>query len=149
MDPLNAFGLACGVIQVVDYSTKVVVKCREIYKNGASSENKELESMANYLTDLSADLKLPSAVPSPASMSQLYHDDEGLLQLAQQCSGTATELINELQKLSVQSRPKKRVAFRKAIKMVRKKDAIEDIQRRLEQYRRTLDTRTLISLRCV
>lgn len=30
MDPLTAFSLACGVIQVVDLSTKIVVKCREL-----------------------------------------------------------------------------------------------------------------------
>lgn len=149
MDPLSAFSLACGVIQVVDFSTKIVVKCREMYKDGALSENKEIESMAKHLTKLSTDLKLASAVPNPGPMPQLYYDNQDLLKLAQQCSGTATELIGELQKLSIQGPHRKRDVVRKAVKAVRKKSTIEDIQRRLEQYRRTLDTRILVNLRFV
>lgn len=39
MDPFTAFSLACGVIQVVDFSTKLVGKCREVYRDGTSTEN--------------------------------------------------------------------------------------------------------------
>ena len=149
MDPLTAFSLTCGVIQVVDFSTKIVVKCRQIYKDGATSENKEIESMAAHLADLATELKLPDTIQSPEFANQQYHDDQELLKLAEQCSETATELINELQKLSIQGRQRKRDAFRMAVKVVWKKDATENIQKRLEWYRRTLDTRILISLRSV
>ncbi len=39
MDPLTAFSLACGVIQVVDFSLNVVGKCREVYRDGTSTEH--------------------------------------------------------------------------------------------------------------
>ena len=149
MDPLTAFSLTCGVIQVVDFSTKIVAKCREIYKDGASSEYKEIESTTRHLTDLTTGLRLPNTAQSSGSAPQLYHDEQELLKLAQQCSGTATELINELKKLSIQGRHRKRDALRKAVKGAWKHSAIEDIQRRLEQYRRTLDTRILMNLRFV
>ena len=149
MDPLTAFSLACNVIQVVDFSMKVVVKCREIYKDGTSSGHKEIESMAKHLTDLFTDLDSASAVPNPGPMPRLYHDDQDLRNLAQQCSETAKELTAELQKLSIQGRPRKRDIVRMTVKVVLKKSAIEDIARRLEQYRRTLDTRILINLRFV
>lgn len=149
MDPLTAFSLACGVIQVVDFSTKIVVKCREIYKNGASSDNEEVESMAKHLTELSNELDSANAVVKTGSMPQIYHDDQHLRKLAQQCSETAKELITQLQKLKIQGQPRKRDVFRKAVKVIWKKSAIEDIERRLEQYRRTLDTRILINLRFV
>ena len=149
MDPLTAFSLACGVIQVVDFSTKIVVKCRQIYKDGATSENKEIETMAENLTGLATDLKLPSLTENPGSADQLYHDDQELLKLAGQCSETATELVNEIQKLSIQGRQRKRDAFRMTVKVVWKKDATKNIQKRLEGYRQTLDTRILINLRSV
>ena len=149
MDPLSAFGLACGVIQVLDFSRKVLVKCRELYKHGASSENEEIESMAKCLTGLSTDLDLANSVRNSGRTTQLYHDDQELLKLAQQCSRTATELVAKLQKLSIQDRFRKRDAVRKAVNGVWKKSTIEGIERRLEQYRRTLDTRILISLRFV
>lgn len=147
MDPLSAFSVACGVIQVVDFSTKVVVKCRELCKNGTLSENKEIESLAQHLTDLSTGLHVASGVPNPGPKPQLYQDDHDLRKLAQQCSETATELIAELQKLTIQGRRRKRDIVHKTVKVVWKKSTIEGIQRRLEQYRGTLDTRILINLR--
>ena len=149
MDPLTAFSLTCGVIQVVDFSTKIVVRCRQLYKDGVTSENKEIESMAKHLTALATGLKLPTTLQIPESAPHLYHDDKELLKLAKQCSETAMELISELQKLAIASPQRKRDAFRKAIKVIWKKDTIENIQRSLEWYRRTLDTRILINLRFV
>ena len=149
MDPLTAFSLACGVIQVVDFSTEIIGKYRELHKSGASIEYKEMESMANHLTDLATKLQSPSTTQSPGSALQLYHDDRELLKLAQQCSQTANKLIDELQKLSIQGQGRKRDAFRKSIKIIWRSSAIGDIQRSLEQYRRTLDTRVLINLRFV
>lgn len=149
MDPLTAFSLACGVIQVVDFSTKVVVKCQEIYRDGASSEDKDIESMAKHLTDLSIELDPANRVVKPESMPQIYNDDQDLRKLAQQCSETAKELIAEVQKLSIQGQPRKRDVLRKSVKAIWKKKAMEDIERRLEHYRRTLDTRILINLRFV
>ncbi len=148
MDPITAFSLARGVIQVVDFSTKVVVKCRGIYKDGALSENREIESMTKHLTDLFTELKSASAVPNPGPLSQLYHDDHDLQKLAQQCSETAAKLIAELQDLSIQGQQRNRDVFRKAFKGVWKKSTVEGIQRRLEYYRRTLDTRILINEVC-
>lgn len=50
MDPLTAFSLACGVIQIVDFGTKVVQQCRELYKDGSLSEYVDVEEMAKHLT---------------------------------------------------------------------------------------------------
>ena len=149
MDPLTAFSLTCNVIQVVDFSTKILAECRQIYKDGATSNNKNVEYTARQLMHLAIDLKLPVATQSPGSAPSLYHDDQELLELAKQCSETATKLVDELQKLSIQGRQRKRDAFRKAITVIWKKDAIENIRSNLEQYRRTLDTRILINLRFV
>lgn len=149
MDPLTAFSLTCGVIQVVDFSSKIVVKCRQIYKDGATSENKETELMARHLKDLATGLKLPDTSRNSLSAPQFYHNDQELLGLAERCSETATELIVELQKLSIAGPQRKRDAVLKAIKVVWKKDAVEKIQNSLEQYRRTLDTQILIDLRFV
>ena len=149
MDPLTAFSLTCGVIQVIDFSTKIVVRCRQIYKDGATSEHTQIKSMAEHLTGLATDLKLPSTTQNPGFAHQRYLDDQELLELAKQCSETAAELINELQKLGTQGRQRKRDAFRMSVKGAWKKDATENIQKRLESYRRTLDSRILVSLRSV
>ena len=116
MEPLSAFGLACNVIQVIDFATKVTVNFQDLYKAGALSENKQIESMSKHLTNLVTDLRQPHSDQTSESALQLYRDDHELQEVAQQCSETATHLVEELQKLSIQGQHKKRDAFRKAIK---------------------------------
>jgi hypothetical protein len=52
MDPLTAFSLACGIVQFVDFSSKLVSKGYEISisAEGALAENLDLETVT---TDLS------------------------------------------------------------------------------------------------
>ena len=149
MDPLTALSLACNVIQVIDFSAKIVTKCKELYKDGASAKNKDIESMAKYLANISTDLKIPETSLSADSAQQECQEDEQLLKLAQQCSETANELICELQKLAIQGTRRKRDAVLKAVKETWNETIIESIENRLQQHRKTLDTLILIDLRYV
>jgi hypothetical protein len=49
MDPITAFGLAAGVLQVVDFSFKALSKCRELYQDGSLTEHKSTEEIAKQL----------------------------------------------------------------------------------------------------
>lgn len=141
MDPLTAFSLACGVIQVVDFSTKVLTKCKEIYNNGALSEYDDIEKMSNHLADLRKDLRLPSSrkieIPS----------DKDLLDMATKCSATAAQLVTKLQALRIDGPHKKRDALKKTVQYFWEKKDTQDIQKRLDSYRSALDTHILINLR--
>ena len=138
MDPTVAFGLVCGIIQVIDFSTKVVKKCHELYRDGASSENKEAEEMANHLTDLRAKLDF-----SDESVGK------DLLDLGSKCSSTAQELVAELEKLRINGPHRKRQSLNKSFKAMLKKKDMEKIQKRLEGYQKLLDSRILVDLRFV
>ena len=146
MDPLTALSLACNVLQIIELGATMVAKCKELYKHGALAEHQEVESMARHLTNLTTDMELPESFSSAESVQQ---EDKGIWTLAQQCSETANELIRELQKLGIQGTHRKRDAVRKAIKETWKQNPFESIQRRLEQYQRTLNTLILINLRYV
>lgn len=55
MEPLAAFSLAAGVLQVVDFSFKAIKTCRELYKDGSLAEHRETTEIADALgtkTDL-------------------------------------------------------------------------------------------------
>lgn len=138
MDPMTAFSLACGVIQVVNFSIKTAKICRELYRDGSLSENEDIEGMAKHLMDLRTGLSLPS---------QLALDN--LLDLGTKCSDTGQALIVELQKLKVSGPHKKRQVLGKSVKAIWKKSTIEDIQKRLDDYRKILDSRVLVDLRSV
>ena len=49
MDPLTAFSLAAGVIQVLDCSFKVVKICRELVKDGSLAPHRNTEELADAL----------------------------------------------------------------------------------------------------
>lgn len=136
MEPLSALSLACGIVQMVDFSTIVVTRCRQLYKDGALSENNDVEEMATHLASLRDHLDLPD-----------QRTPDELLELGKKCSDTAEDLIEELQKLRVKKPRKKREVARKFFKTLRKKEAIDGIWGRLCDYRKILNTHTLLDLR--
>lgn len=138
MDPLIAFSLVCGIIQVIDFSTKVVKKCHELYRDGISSEDHEIEDMARHLTDLGKNLDLPN-----------QDDNDELIELAAKCSRTAQELIAELRKRQAHGLHRKREAIKKTFQCMWRGNRIELIQKRLNEYRKLLDSRILVALRSV
>lgn len=49
MDPLTAFSLAAGILQVVDVSFRAVRICRELHKNGSLAEHDDTQKVASAL----------------------------------------------------------------------------------------------------
>lgn len=49
MEPVTAFGLAAGIVQVVDFSVRAVQHCREMYEHGSSAANVQTEEIAKHL----------------------------------------------------------------------------------------------------
>lgn len=147
MDPLTAFSLACGVIQVVDFSTKTVAKCVEIYKDGSSSEYRDLEDLTKHLVEARAKLDLSDANQSVGSFAT--PDEQSLLEVAGQCSKTADQLVEKLRSLKIEGPHKKRRAVVKSVKLLWERGEIQEIQKRLDGYRSAMDSQILISLRYV
>ena len=147
MDPLTAFSLVCGVIQVVDFGTKTLIKCKEIYKGGSSSEYQKLEDLTKNLVDVRSELDLPRVHQTGGSFDK--PDEQSLLELASRCSATADQLIEKLHSLKIEGPHKKRQAVLKTGKLLWEKSEIQEIQKRLDGYRDALDTEILINLRYV
>ena len=147
MDPVSAFSLACGVIQVVDFSLKISSTCRKLYKKGSLSDNDVIEGWAEDLKKLCAELNPP--VTDEVPVGTLPANEQELLNLAASCSKTAHNLIKELDGLKISEPRKKREAFKQGFRSVWKKDVIEEIQKRLDSYQKSLDTRILVYVRYV
>ena len=49
MDPVTAFSLAAGVLQVLDLSLKALGKCREIYKDGSLAQHRQTAEITQSL----------------------------------------------------------------------------------------------------
>ena len=145
MDPVTAFSLACGVIQVVDFGSRALSMCKEIYKKGELSEYKELEETRKHLVSAQNDIRLPSA--GPAAVASQTPQDKKLSEIAKDCSAIAAELTTKLQTLKAPNAHRKRDRIKVGYKAFREKSHMQELQRRLESYRTALDTQILLGLR--
>jgi hypothetical protein len=75
MEALAAFGLAASIMQVVDFSTKVVATGNEIFQTGSTVQNAELELVASDLNSLNDRLK-GFARPDPSVQGPLAKDEQ-------------------------------------------------------------------------
>ena len=116
MDPVSAFSLACGVIQVVDFSLKISSTCRKLYKKGSLSENDVIEGWAEDLRKLCGELNPP--VTDGIPLDTLSANEQELLNLTANCSSTAHNLINELEGLKVSGPRKKRKVFKQGFRSI-------------------------------
>ena len=142
MDPVTAFGLAAGVLQVVDLSFKALSKCRETYTDGSLAENRSTEEITKYLGETTDRLKV-AVQNAPSARSQ---DSTDIIDISTKCSKTAEELLTELAKLRIEAGGGRRQAVAKGIRALRRKKFIADSQQKLETYQRLLDTRILARL---
>jgi flagellar motility protein MotE (MotC chaperone) len=147
LDPLTALSLAGTIVQFVDFSTKLVAKGHELHNSadGASIGNAELEVMAKDLQELNR--RLQKLQPSHGTDETTLTDSNvALRKLSQQCSGIATELVDALDNLKVQSTSNRRwKSFRQALKGLMKKEEVDAIAKRLENFRDELNLHILVS----
>lgn len=97
--------------------------------------------MAKHLSNLRTDLNLSTTALSPRSMQQIFDDEKELKDLAIKCSETSKEVTEELYLLQIQGSPRERQALARSLKGLWKIGAIEDIQKKLDQYQKILDTK--------
>lgn len=138
MDPFTAFSLACGVIQVVDFINKILIKCKEMYEEDSLSEYQELKTLTKNLVVVHEYLDLPSAKQREGSFNKPY--EQNLSELARQCSTTADQLVEKLHSLKITGTHKKWQAILKTVKIIWEKGEIQETQKRLDSYRAALDT---------
>lgn len=58
MDPLSAVGLAGTLVQLVDFSSKIVKEGHELYKSGSTAINVQAEAATRDLLQLTTKLNL-------------------------------------------------------------------------------------------
>jgi hypothetical protein len=147
LDPLTALSLAGNIIQLVDFSSKLVNKGREIYRavDVALPENLELEIVAKDLTTLVQRLMNHPGSDGDPSVSFTDPADSELYQICEKCKTTATELLAKLQEVKVKGKHRRWKSFRQALKSVWTKDEVDGLARRLAVFRNQLQFRIMVS----
>ena len=99
MDPLSALGLACNIIQIVDFSARIISRGHELYTspNGTLQEHDNLKAAAKSLSELSLEMRNFNLAP----LSSLSLVDKQLVQLSKDAKAVATKLTNALEQTKV------------------------------------------------
>ena len=152
LDPITALGVAGNVMQVIDFSYKLVSEGNKIYHstNGALEENRAAEELASDLARLTSGLSESQRKWIKArGDTQLDPDETRLRNICDRCTEIAVELNVQLQKLKVQdgSNHRRLKSYKQAIVSVWRNDSVEQIATRLDKYRQELNTHILFGLR--
>ena len=145
IDPFTSLSLACSIVQLVDFSSKLLSKGAELYKSTALSEYIELEKIASDLHCMTENLLIEPNNPT----QQISDDEEQLKDLAARSRLLSEELIVILKDLKVGSTHQKWQSFRQALRSVRKKEKIQALEKTLESLQMDINTRLLNIMRSV
>jgi Skp family chaperone for outer membrane proteins len=145
MDPLTALGVASNVIQIVDFSSRILSRTQEIYRSrdGRLQEHVILDDAATNLLELVTDLQ---NIQVPKRKQQTTADGQ-LVQLRNECKTVAQELHNLLEQAKIQGDHRKWQSVYQAIKSVYSENKIASVQLKLDGIRKRLDTVLLVTLR--
>ncbi|KAF5487340.1 hypothetical protein CGCS363_v013500 [Colletotrichum siamense] len=136
MDPATAIGVASGVIAFIDFSWKLVTGAKNLYDKGETqtTENVRIGKIIKDLKEFSLNL-------DGGSLGTSTHE-KALRTLATDCGDLCQELINILEKLKAK-RNSRWETFKTTWASMRRADDINDIERRLGEYRAEMNTRLL------
>ncbi|KAJ8133511.1 hypothetical protein O1611_g101 [Lasiodiplodia mahajangana] len=139
MEPVAAFSFAGVILQFVHSGSRFAGLAYKLYRSGAvdAADHKDLRIITETLQTI-----LPKLQEVTGS-----NTDDGLQQLAQECSNTAVQLLIGLQKVNATDIVRKRDALKAAFRLTFKDDEIKSLQDRLASYRSQLNLHLLLSIR--
>ena len=152
VDPLTTLGLAANVIQLLTFTGSLLSKGREIRDAayGAPVAQRELETVTESLRQLSANLILPET-GNRASIRKKgapMQTERELSELCDGCLGVSDELLKALKALRNSGATASHfISIYQAFRYVLSESKMNDMSKRVETFRRQIDTTLLVSIR--
>jgi hypothetical protein len=148
-EAIAAFGLASNILQVIDFGSKFVSIAWKIYR----SSNAALDNAQDFvdIQRITKDLQ----IVLPILQDPEYHNDvaandqNGIAELASDCSKVTQKLLDSLYGLLSEGRNRKWTSMKTAFKTLWMESEIVGLQNRLSEFRQQLTFHILVSLRLV
>jgi len=152
VDPLTTLGVAANVIQLLAFAGNLLSKGREIRDTayGAPVAQRELETVTESLRQLSANLRRSKtgSVVGKDQWGALTQVDRELNELCKGCHEVSDELLSALKALKTPIATTSHfTSLYQAFRCVISESKIDDISKRIEAFRRQIDTTLLVSIR--
>ncbi|KAF4632438.1 hypothetical protein G7Y89_g5698 [Cudoniella acicularis] len=142
MEALAVLGVASNILQVIDFSSKLVIAATEIHKARTTLQHADLQSAATDLKSLNS--KLTTSLNSSGALTE---ENTELHQLANESILIADELVLLLDSVNAGPNPGRLESFRKATKTAWKRNKIEASAKRLESIREQIQFRILVQIK--
>jgi len=154
MDPVSALGVASGVVQLVDFTRKLIAKGYNIYRSsdGKLPEYIALQDVAINLGELTKELDVPFGTEDLQLMREgkrrkLQGAEKQLDSIRIECVEVTKQLLEVLGGLMVKNKVRKWQCFRQALSSVWSERKILGLEEKLDRIRKQLDTTLLVCLR--
>jgi len=149
MDPLTALSLAGNIVQLVDFSTAILLRTKCIYESqsGLLSPHKELDFVTS---DLASTCDLITTSFSPLTEEGLSPNDRALRELCGVCQSLIVELRNKLDTLKItgsNGKPTIWESFNTAVRSVWTGPELDVLVRRLTSIKEQVQLRIMVGYR--
>jgi hypothetical protein len=147
MEALCTFSVAVNVIQLVDFSSKLISSGRELYKSaeGQLIEHSELQNITQSLSRLAKNVN--DSLQSLDKDRELTEHEREQARLGYDCTHVASELLEALKSLKAAGKQGRWRSFQQALLTVWHKDKIDMLEKRLNRFRQELIADILGTLR--
>ena len=139
MDPITAVGFAASILQFIEFGYKLTMGTLNVLKTGSLSEYTHISIVIN---DYRAVIKPLSQPPSGKSDHEV-----ALQELAKSCQAVAQKLSELLEKLRTDPNCSTWKSLRVALRSMRKKGKVADLEDLLSKYRAQIMTRLALILK--
>jgi len=147
LEPLSAFSVACNVLQIIEFGSKVLSNAIDYRKaaNGILSEHQDLRHVLQSLKNLNADLQ--ASMPQLAGTKLLSTAEARLLEANTECLRLSKEFIDLLDRLKVKNRHAMLESLRMSIKALWHREKMDAIGNALCQARDNLNVAFLVYMK--
>lgn len=144
LEPLSAFSVACNVLQIIEFGSKVLSNAIDYRKaaNGTLPEHQDLRNILQSLKNLNAELQ--ASMPQLGGSQALSTAETRLLEANAECLRLSNEFIDLLDRLKVKSWNARLESLRMSVKSLWYKEKVESMEDALSQARDNLNVAFLV-----
>lgn len=144
MDPLSALSLACGILQVIDFSSKFISGATEVYlsTSGTTIKFEDSDKAAQSLRNLTRRLDVRS------TGGPLSSEERCLLGIKHGCEELSQEIQGIISSATTRKRGSRRASFLVSWRALKHKGKLKTLEERLGQYRAQAQEYLLATIRC-
>jgi hypothetical protein len=144
MDPLSALGLASAILQVIDFSSKLISGAAEVYSS-VSGTTAELEDSDRAVKSLRS---LTRRLDVRVTDGALSSEDRNLLEIKRGCEQLSRDIQTTIDSTKTKNKGSWRASFLVSLRAMRRKGKLKTLEERLDRHRAQAQEYLLATMRC-